>query len=51
MDASVRWTNLTHEEIQTRLLEEHTIDVSQTVIRQLLAKHDFRRRKAQKNEP
>lgn len=50
MDATVRWTNLTHEEIQTRLLDEHTIDVSETVVRQLLAKHDFRRRKAQKNE-
>lgn len=51
MDASVRWTNLTHEEIQTRLLSEHDINVSETVIRQLLAKHNFRRRKAQKNEP
>jgi hypothetical protein len=50
MDATVRWTNLTHEEIQTRLLDEHTIAVSETVVRQLLAKHDFRRRKAQKNE-
>lgn len=51
MDATVRWTNLPHEEIQTRLLEAHTINVSQTVIRQLLAKHNFRRRKAPKNEP
>lgn len=51
MDAAIRWTNLTHEEIQTRLLDEHTINVSETVVRQLLAKHDFRRRKAQKNEP
>ena len=50
MDATVRWTNLSHEAIRTRLLDNHSIEVSETVIRQLLAKHGFRRRKAQKNE-
>lgn len=50
MDAAVRWTNLTHEEIKTRLAEQHDIEVSQTVIRKLLDKHNFRRRQAQKNE-
>jgi hypothetical protein len=50
MDATVRWTNLTHEEIQERLQSEHAVNVSETVVRQLLTKHNFRRRKAQKNE-
>jgi hypothetical protein len=51
MNEEVRWTNLTHGEIQARLAGQHDIKVSATVIRQLLEKHNFRRRKAQKNEP
>ena len=51
MNEEVRWTNLTHKEIKTRLAGQHDINVSETVIRQLLEKHGFRRRKAQKNEP
>jgi hypothetical protein len=51
MDDQVRWTNLTHEEIRQRLIDHHQIQVSEFVIRQLLNKHNFRRRKAQKNEP
>lgn len=51
MDETVRWTNLTQKEIQERLAERHNIQVSSTVVRQLLARHNFRRRKAQKNEP
>ena len=51
MNEEVRWTNLTHEEIGTRLASQYAIEVSETVIRQLLEKHNFRRRKAQKNEP
>jgi hypothetical protein len=50
MDEQVRWTNLTHEEIKSRLAAQHDIAVSETVIRKLLYKHNFRRRKAQKNE-
>ncbi len=50
MDAHIRWTNLTHAQIRQRLDERHQIQVSETVVRQLLYKHDFRRRKAQKNE-
>ena len=44
----VRWTNLTQREIADRLQAEHGIRVSETVVEQLLKKHDFRRRKAQK---
>jgi transposase len=51
MDETVRWTNLTHAEIAQRLNDEHGIIVSQTVVRQLLKKHDFVRRKAQKKKP
>ncbi len=51
MDEQIRWTNLTHEEITVRLAEKHRFKVSETVIRQLLDKHNFRRRQAQKNEP
>jgi len=51
MDETVRWTNLTHREIAEKLAEEHNIQASQPVIGQLLKKHNYRRRKAQKNEP
>ena len=51
MDETVRWTNLTHQEIAQKLAEDHQIQVSQPVIGQLLKKHDYRRRQAQKNEP
>jgi len=49
MDEAIRWTHLTHREIEERLAEQHQIKVSETVIQQLLAKHGFRRRQAQKN--
>lgn len=48
MDNNVRWTNLTHTEIKQRLVEDHQIQVSETVVIQLLKKHHFTRRKAQK---
>ena len=50
MQEDVRWTNLTPREIAERLVEEHQVKVSATVIRKLLKKHNYRRRKAQKNE-
>lgn len=50
MDETVRWTNLTHQEIAQKLAEEHHIRVSQPIIGQLLKKHDYRRRQAQKNK-
>jgi len=48
MDEQVRWTNLTNREIVKALWEDHDIVVSRTVVRKLLKKHDYRRRKAQK---
>ena len=50
MDETVRWTNLSHAEIAEKLAQEHNIQVSQPVIGQLLKKHNYRRRQAQKNE-
>lgn len=48
MKEEVIWTNLTQREIAARLEQEYAVKVSQTVIKQLLKKHNFRRRKAQK---
>ena len=48
MDEKVRWTNLTLGEIVAALREDHHIRVSKWVVRKLLKKHDYRRRKAQK---
>lgn len=48
MDDQIRWTNLTPQEIADRLVDHHDISVSVTVTRQLLAKHNYRRRKIQK---
>ena len=51
MREDVRWTNLTPREIAERLGEDHQVQVSTTVIRKLLKKHNYRRRKAQKSGP
>lgn len=48
MDDTVRWTNLSLEEIATALWEDHDLQVSKSVVRQWLKKHGYRRRKAQK---
>jgi hypothetical protein len=48
MDETVRWTNLTPNEIVRALREDHHIVVSKFVVRKLLKKHNYRRRKAQK---
>lgn len=48
-DEKIKWTNLTRREIVTGL-KQHGITLSVTVVRQLLLKHDYRRRKAQKRE-
>jgi hypothetical protein len=50
MDQSIRWTNLTRQQIANLLDEEQQIKVSVTVIDQLLEKHNFRRRKAVKSK-
>jgi len=48
MQTDVCWTNLSRQEIANLLLEKHEIQVSDTVVKQLLKKHHFTRRKAQK---
>lgn len=48
MRAEVRWTNLSQHEIADRLRSQHGIQVSETVVEQLLKKRHFTRRKAQK---
>jgi hypothetical protein len=47
MDETLKWTNLTRQEIVQHLQAEG-IAVSVTVVDQLLEKHDYRKRKAQK---
>lgn len=46
-DETVKWTNLTRQEI-AQLLQPEGIKVSVTVVDQLLEKHHYRKRKAQK---
>lgn len=50
MDETVLWTNLTPNEIVRLLEEKHSVKVSKTVVNQLLKKHHYRRRKAQKKQ-
>jgi hypothetical protein len=50
MNEKVKWTNLTPKEIAEELEDKHAVRVSEIVIRQLLRKHNFRRRKAQKSK-
>lgn len=47
MDETVKWTNLTRQEI-AELLQADGIEVSVTVVDQLLERHHYRKRKAQK---
>jgi len=47
MDDTVKWTNLSQEEISKRL-EEKNHKISVPVVKQLLKKYNFRRRKALK---
>lgn len=49
INETIKWTNLTREEIATYLQEEG-FSVSVTVIDQLLEKHNYRRRQAFKTE-
>jgi len=50
MDAQVVWTNLTPQAIATLLAEQQQVRVSKSVVRKLLRKHHYRRRKAQKKQ-
>lgn len=50
MNESIRWTHLTHQQIADLLWLEEKIQVSVTVVAQLLSQHQFRRRQAQKTK-
>ena len=50
MDDKVRWTDLTLGQIAQLLHADHSIQVSKSVVRKLLHKHHYRRRKAQKRQ-
>jgi hypothetical protein len=50
MDETVRWTDLGVKEIRQLLRDDHAITVSKSVVRKLLKKHNYRRRKAQKKQ-
>ena len=50
MKEGVIWTDLRPHEIARQLEQDYQVKVSKTVIRKLLKKHGFRRRKAQKKE-
>lgn len=47
MDENINWTNLTQKEISEKMKEKN-VDISVTVVKQLLKKHGFVKRKAQK---
>ena len=49
MDERIKWSNLSREQIAVALASKG-LAVSVTVVDQLLAKHDFSRRQAFKNE-
>jgi len=51
MDDKVLWTTLKQEEIALLIYKKHGVNISRTVIRQLLIKHNYRRRKLQKYLP
>ena len=48
MNAGIKWTNLTHQQIADHLAHDHDIEISVTVVKRLLRHHGFVRRKAQK---
>ena len=49
INEQIKWTNLTRVEI-AQLLQEEGMTVSVTVVDQLLKKHNYRQRKAQKRK-
>jgi transposase len=50
MDDKIRWTDLTVGQIAQLLHTDHGMHVSKSVVRKLLHKHHYRRRKAQKRQ-
>lgn len=49
MDEKIRWTNLSRNQIASKMKQEG-IDISVTVVKQLLKKHGFVKRKAMKTK-
>jgi hypothetical protein len=50
MDEAIRWTDLSVAQIAELLRRDHGVQVSKFVVRHLLKKHNYRRRKAQKRQ-
>jgi hypothetical protein len=51
MNDSVIWTNIKQDQIVSQLYLKHNHKVSRTVVTQLLEKHNFKKRKLQKDLP
>jgi hypothetical protein len=51
MNDKILWTNLKQEEICLLIYKKFNVNVSRTVIRQLLENHNYKRRKLQKDLP
>lgn len=49
MDDTIRWTNLTHQQIADRLKENYGIEISRRIVKQLFKKHGYKKRKAHKS--
>ena len=49
MDGTIRWTNLTHQQIADKLKEDYGIEISRRIVKQLFKKHGYKKRKAQKS--
>jgi arginine repressor len=50
MDEKIRWTNLSQKQIAEKM-QEQGICISVTVVKKLLKKHGFTKRKALKKKP
>jgi len=49
MDDTIRWTNLTHQQISDRLKEDYGIEISRRIVKQLFKKARLtKKRKAHK---
>lgn len=49
MDDTIKWTNLSHKQISKKMTEKGVV-VGRKVVKQLLMKHGFKKRKALKNQ-
>ena len=49
MNGKIRWTNLSHQQIAKKM-KAAGINISVTVVKKLLKKHEFKKRKALKNK-